>query len=273
MYLKINHQKSGCDSKSLPVSYGAVRWVICLVALLAGPVSAATGLVGQALDLETKVQQSSADSQKQVDELDDEARRLLDEYRRVSAELDELKTWNERTGRTVDAQREHIARLEREVSAAEVTRREIEPLMDRMERVLGEFVERDLPFLPDERQERLDRLAVLSESPETGVAERFRGILEAYQIEAGFGQGIEVYRDRLDDGSERLVDFLRLGRVALYYRTLDGAEAGGRTAADESWRRLTPPQAEALGHALRVGRKELPPDLLALPVPASKGAE
>jgi hypothetical protein len=225
-------------------------------------------VLDQALDTQVQIQAENSAAQERVDELDDESRRMLEEYRQLISELDGLREWNDRSERTVNGQEAEIARLERELEATEATRRGIEPLMGRMQSVLGELVERDLPFLPEERRARLLRLEELAEAPETAVAERFRALMEAYQVESGYGYGIEAYRGRLDDGSGRLVDFLRLGRLALYYRTLDGAEGGARSDAGDGWTALEPDQLRALGHALRVARKELPPDLLLLPVPA-----
>jgi hypothetical protein len=50
-------------------------------------------------------------------------------------------------------------------------------------------------------------------------AEKFRRLIEAYQIENNYGNTIEAYRANIElNGVISSVDFLRLGRIALYYQ-------------------------------------------------------
>ena len=70
-----------------------------------------------------------------------------------------------------------------------------------------------------------------------GLPERFRRIMEAYQVETDYGRTIEAYSGKLArDGKPRTVDFLRAGRVALVYATLDGGETGYWDRARENGR-------------------------------------
>ncbi len=55
-------------------------------------------------------------------------------------------------------------------------------------------------------------------------AERYRRLLEAYQIELDYGRTMISYKGKLEDGRE--ADFVRVGRVSLLYRTADGEEVG-----------------------------------------------
>src|SRR5690554_7619755 len=54
------------------------------------------------------------------------------------------------------------------------------------------------------------------------VSEKFRRVLEAYQIEVDYGRNIEAYRAKQDNIS---YDFLRVGRLALYRLSNDGQQA------------------------------------------------
>ena len=56
------------------------------------------------------------------------------------------------------------------------------------------------------------------------ISEKYRKILEAYQIEEGFSRTIEAYKASLDkDGDEKTYEFLRVGRIALLYQSPDGS--------------------------------------------------
>ena len=71
----------------------------------------------------------------------------------------------------------------------------------------------------------------------------------------------------LGAGAERTVEFVRLGRISLMYRTLDGSETGYWDATQKNWV-VDNSYAEAVEEALRVAREDGAPDLLTVPVPA-----
>ena len=71
---------------------------------------------------------------------------------------------------------------------------------------------------------------------DVSTSEKYRLILEAYQAELEYGQTIEAYEGRLGTGADaRTVEFARLGRVSLMYRTLDGVETGYWDANQKTW--------------------------------------
>ena len=101
-------------------------------------------------------------------------------------------------------------------------------------------------------------------------AEKFRRIIEAYQIENDYGNTIEAYRANIElAGKISSVDFLRLGRVALYYQRLDGSETGFWNNTEQRWEELPSEYRNPVRQGLRIARKEAAPDLLTLPVPTA----
>ncbi len=99
------------------------------------------------------------------------------------------------------------------------------------------------------------------------LAERYRRIIEAYQIEAEYGQTIEAYEGPIViDDRELTVDFLRVGRIALYYLSLDRAEGGIWNPAQKRWDRLAENYLDDLDLAVRMARKQAPPNLMDLPM-------
>jgi len=71
----------------------------------------------------------------------------------------------------------------------------------------------------------------------------------------------------LEDGeTKKTVDFLRIGRVSLYYLTLDGKEAGMWDNDKKQWVTLSDDYIQPITDGLKVAKKQLPPDLMVLPV-------
>jgi hypothetical protein len=132
-------------------------------------------------------------------------------------------------------------------------------------------VESGPPFLLEERRNRLERLETLIRDPAADVAEKYRRILEVYRVEFDYARSVEAYRNTLAIGDgERLVDFLGIGRLALYYQTLDGRESGIWRNDSRQWQRLSAEGNEAIARGLRTARKLEPPQLIVLPLPGPK---
>jgi hypothetical protein len=105
--------------------------------------------------------------------------------------------------------------------------------------------------------------------PDVLTSEKYRRITEAYQIELDYGHTIESYEGEIEvDGEARTVSFLRYGRLGLYYMTLDGLTIGHWDQAQDQWVELDDEYRQSLDRAMRIARKQLPPDLTRLPVPA-----
>jgi hypothetical protein len=94
--------------------------------------------------------------------------------------------------------------------------------------------------------------------------------MEAYQIENEYGRTIESYRGAVElAGRETTVDFLRFGRIALVYQSLDQADAGVWNQETRSWDRLDSSYRSAIRQGLRIARKQAAPDLIRLPLPVA----
>lgn len=213
--------------------------------------------------------QNSADSQKRIDALDDTTRDLLNEYRATLSQVQDLGAYNEQLDRLVATQRVEIADYERQFQEIEVTKRRILPLIVRMIEVLEEFVAIDIPYLETERDMRIAELKKLMTRPEVPTSEKYRRVTEAYQIELEYGHTIEAYEGEMEFNNEtRTVAFLRFGRLGLYYMTLDGQEIGYWDNKSDDWAVLDDEFRQPLDRAIRIARKQLPPDLIRLPIPA-----
>ena len=115
-----------------------------------------------------------------------------------------------------------------------------------------------------ERVNDLDQLIIRAD---VTTAEKFRKIFEAYQLEANFGKTIEAYQGFLDiDGDERAVDYFRLGRLGLFYRTPNGRETGYWESNSKAWVHMGSSLDDEIKAALDIGNRQAPPNFINLPL-------
>jgi Protein of unknown function (DUF3450) len=232
------------------------------------PISAQEG-ARQAMKVEDQSLQSSIEVQQRVNELDDATRTMLNDYRQTAQQTQDLAAYNDQLSKLVATQKVEMADYERQFEDLEITKRRILPLIVRMIEVLDEFVSVDIPFLDKERSMRIAELKKLMERPDVPTSEKYRRVSEAYQIELEYGHTIEAYEGEMDDnGESRTVNFLRFGRLGLYFMSLDGLDIGYWDNTEDKWVPLGSEYRQPLDRAIRIARKQLPPDLIRLPIPA-----
>lgn len=209
-------------------------------------------------------------AQASIDAIHDETRRLVDEYRAELKIVDGLETYIDMLDAQLGAQEEEIATLQTSITDVAVIERQILPLLSRMIDGLERFVALDTPFLVEERGERIRRLRELLTRSDVTVSEKSRRVFEAYQIENDYGRTIEAYRAKIAiDGGSFDADFLRIGRVALLYRTVGDERLGFWDGV--GWQSLpATPYRRYVEQGLKVARQEIAPELLKIPLDTSR---
>lgn len=230
--------------------------------------------IDQVLQVGEQAQRAAASSQGRIDALSDDTETLVSEYKDVSEEIDRLRVYNDQLEALIGAQQEEIVSIEGEIESVTIVERQLTPLMQEMLDTLDQFVSLDVPFLEDERSHRIAKLRELMGRADVTVAEKYRSLLEAYQIENEYGRTIEAYRGDVEiDGTDYEVDFLRIGRVVLLYSSLDGQRGGVWNDAEGRWDPLEDRYRSSLREGLRIARKQAAPNLLTLPVPAPEASQ
>ncbi|MBC8425183.1 DUF3450 domain-containing protein [bacterium] len=196
-----------------------------------------------------------------------EKTRLQDSHRALGHEIAYLERRTSVETDRVDAKQARVDELRRRL--AESTRLEAS-LQDTMDVILGRletWVAADAPFLPDERGARLANLRRELSRPEASPGEKLRRLLEALQVEAGYGATVEVYQDRVDvAGEELFVDVLRLGRLALFWRTPDTDRVGLYDPAALAWSELPRKYRRDIGLAMEMAARMRPTEPVSLPL-------
>jgi len=222
------------------------------------------------IDTSREAIDDTAASQEQVDQVDERIQALLSDFRANLKQLEQLNRYNESQRRQVEAQRREMASLREDINNIASLQRAVQPLMEDMVNGLEELVEADVPFLIDERRDRVERLRGVLEDPERSPAQRYRLIVEAYQIENEYGRTIESYRGNIDlEGrTYENVEFIRVGRVALVFKTDDDDVLKYFNVDTRSWMDLDKSYLAAIKRGSRVAREQIPPELLYIPVSA-----
>lgn len=167
----------------------------------------------------------------------------------------------------VEAARARVAEKQKQLADIREISLEIQPflksLMDELESSLSD----GLPFLSDERAGRLKRLKSVMGDPEVSISEKYRKVMEALQVEAEYGTTIETYPQTLDlPGGPTLVNVFRLGRLNLFYLTLDLSQCGFFNVAHRQWEPLPPTCLKDIQAAVDIASRRRTAQLLTLPL-------
>ncbi len=242
---------------------------IVLLSMVLLPLALQAAGLNSSVNIQEKIENSGINSQDKIDKLANQTQSMLEQYKIAIATAGSLKTYNDYLAKIVQSQTDELNSFDSQIEGIEKTTREVVPLMERMLKTLHDFVKLDVPFLPKERAARLATLNEMMMQANVSTSEKFRRVLEAYQVETEYGRTIEAYQAELDTGNlTRAVDFLRIGRVALLYQTLDGKEAGHWNRESSRWEALPKEYLQSVRTGLNIARKRAAPDLIKLPIQA-----
>lgn len=223
------------------------------------------------VDNSAVINESAIKSQQKVDRLADEIQSKLQQFKSVNKETDGLKIYNAQMNRQIENQLLEMTRLSESMDQVTVIERQITPLMLRMISGLEEFVKLDVPFLPEERQNRLTQLNEMMDRAEVAVSEKFRRVLEAYQVEVDYGRTIESYAGNAEvNGQQQEVNYLRIGRVALVFQSRDKQNMGIWDDKAKEWKPLDSSYRSQISKGLRMAKKQLAPDMIIVPIAAAE---
>ncbi len=170
--------------------------------LLAGLSAPAQAQFNSALDVSERTARDTETSQQRIDQLDDQTAALLNDYRANLKQLEAARRYNASLNRNIEAQNREIARLQEDIENVEGLQRAMQPLMEDMVERFGQLVDADIPFRVEERSARATRLASILDNPSMSAAQRYRLIVEAYQIEDEAGRTIGFYDGTIGEGGK-----------------------------------------------------------------------
>jgi hypothetical protein len=250
----------------------AMAWCGIAAMVVSPTLPAAT--LSDVFQVAQQMNQAATRSQAKIDALTDETRRLLSEYKTVLKEIEGLRVYNQQLEKQISNQETEMTELANAIDKVTVIERQITPLMLRMIDGLEQFVNLDMPFLLSERNDRVERLREMMDRADVAVSEKFSQVLRAYQIENEYGRTMETYGDTIEiEGTERKVDILKVGRVALVYQTPDGEETGMYNKVTGAFEQIDDDYQAPVRQGIRMARQQATQDMFIIPVQNTEAAQ
>ena len=253
-------------------NYNVTMTAVLLASLLGLPSGMAQDPTAPVVKEEESRISENQKAQQQVDRVHQETTDLVSTYQAKLKIVDGLKVYNTLLARQLERQDQDVATLKASIANATVIERQMVPLLIRMLDGLEDFIALDVPFLLQEREQRVEKLRLLMERADLTVAEKSRRVFEAYQIENDYGRTLEAYKGKLDLQDRSFdVDYLRIGRLALLYRSVGNDQFGHWDVRRRQWVKTSESQYQRnITTGLKVARQEMAPELFATPIPAAE---
>ncbi|NLS12072.1 DUF3450 domain-containing protein [Vibrio sp. SM6] len=223
--------------------------------------------LGRAQTIQSASHQAQANSQSRVDKSAEKTLVLNAEIEQLQEEVRNLEIYRDHLAALVASQNAEVASLDQQINDIAKTRQGVVPLMYQMLAELKVSIEQDRPIKIDSRLQRLDKLQAMMHRADVADAEKFRRILEAYQIEMDYGTKLGVYQGQvaLDDKTIE-ADLFYLGRIAFVARSLSGEQFWHWQADKKRWVALDSSFKPQLDQAFAVAAQQVAPSLLELPL-------
>ena len=216
---------------------------------------------------QSQTQKEASKSQSKINNLDDQTQKIVQDYRLTLKKTYNIKKYNEQLRIFIKNQRKEMQALRQQIEQVKDTRKEILPLMLTMVDSLDEFIELDLPFLLEKRKGRVATLKDIMKKSDVSVSEKYRRLLDIYEIEHEYGRTISAYKgmQKIKD-RERSVNYLRVGRLALVYQSSNKKHLGYWDHSEKKWKKLSRSYKASISKALAIAKKQVAPDLIKVPI-------
>jgi hypothetical protein len=245
------------------------------VPLLFVGVNAFSATLDEVQQVGEKKMGEAEESQKKIDKIVEGAQERLILYRSLLKQIEGLEAYNEQLSTQVAGQENLIARFDASIAQVALIERQMAPLVEKMAASLQDFIELDLPFHFEERQERMAFIQDNLTAANIDVAEKFRQVIEAYQIENEYGRKIDTYQDIVTlNGNDQEVDVLRVGRVAMVCQTRDTRTSARWNNDNRAWDVLdNVTYRNAIRQGIKMAKKQASINILTLPIAAPEAAQ
>lgn len=245
-----------------------VLLIVALLMLIGAPMAAGQ-TPDQVHQKVSKAIDAEARAQKKADDWSWDKRDLIDEIRDLKTRITWLQYQEEKHDIYIKRVKQNIADLEFKKAEALKVREQLDPYLEEVVGRLKEFVSNDLPFLPDERDRRLRFLADSLNDYQLKMSEKLRRVFEGLQVETTYGRMFSSMDTTLNlSGSDTQVTLLRLGRVTMFYLSLDGTQIGRWNDETRQWEALPEKYIRPIRRGLEIAERKRSVELIDIPLGA-----
>lgn len=220
----------------------------------------------QAIQNQTNTQ--SVHSQRNIDQNADASIKLRADIAQLKQEISNLTIYRDHLSAVIASQNQEAGSLDQQISEINTTRQGLVPLMYQMIDGLNTSIRTGKPIQLKRRQQRIEKLRAMMTQADISDAEKYRQIMEAYQIELAYGIKLQTYQAKiiLPSGEAIEAEILHLGRVSLIARNPDHSKYWQWSDAKSAWLSADSSTYDDLNQAYLVATKQATPSLLNLPV-------
>lgn len=207
------------------------------------------------------------ETQKSEDDWALEKEKLLARYDALTHEHKRLVEARADLRKDIASNTEAVLSLEKKISEISRISIEIRPYLNMVFDRLKALVDDGAPFLMQERRTRIQNLHRILDDPQVSISEKYRKTTEAVLIEAEYGNSVEVYPQQIFlEEREIQANIFRLGRVSLFFQSLDQTLTGYFNVGSGRWQILPKKYNRDINTAIEIGAKRRPVDLVNLPL-------
>ncbi|WP_428775775.1 DUF3450 domain-containing protein [Vibrio sp.] len=240
---------------------------LALLLVVSSCTAIAADSLSKAQAVQAQTHKSSAESQKRIDASAEQTSVLRAEIESLQQEVKNIQVYHDHLSAMVASQQTEMDSFNQQIEQIQDTRQGIVPLMYDMLAGLEQQLADDLPIKLQQRKQRLAKLKALMPQADVSDAEKYRRILEAYQIELDYGTKLDFYTGQIDvDGQPLQAQIVHLGRVSLIARNLNQTRYWGWSQQQKRWQSLPSDSFADLDKAFALAQKQIAPELLNLPV-------
>jgi len=251
------------QTRSIP---GILFWGCAFVAL-ASPAIGQTNIAAKLIQPVEHSVTIRQESQEQRDQWEQERSDLVLLYEQLEQAHGTLVLENRELTAAKQGQKAQNLALIQQKQASLRIQKELLPFVQAVYARLSSLVAADTPFLKQERVLRMRSLEKEINDPGVSVAEKYRRVMEALFVEAEYGATIEVYQEKvMMEGKTTTGNIFRLGRVSLFFLSLDQQSCARFNVAQSAWQPLANEYLPAVRSAIEIGTKRKPVELLSLPI-------
>lgn len=240
-------------------------WLLCGLLLIPGVSASANPeqnlqTVDQAITIRRE-------TQKKEDAWDSEKKRLTARYQALEATKKGLLFEQKQHRIRLNNYRQKVEEAQRKTIESARLRKELTAYLSTVVESVEKLTTTGLPFLTSERNQRLLETRETLLDLEITAAEKYRRVMEVLQVETEYRHTVEVYPEEITiAGEKKMVEILRLGGLALFWRSPDGASVGEYDRLQQAWQLLDKRYRNTVNKAMEIALKQRTIEMVSLPI-------